>query len=184
LRSVEVEGGASANTEVGSVNDLPASPDITAGDDTPMTESDWVKFQDRVTDAANLSRAATANAVTALTSLSLAVAAAAIAISTADRRAGVWQNAALVAIAGAIFASLVLISALIVEAARATRVATTLHALYLKEYFTPNPKKKDIWPRLLESKISVNFHWKVSVPATVLAVGIIACFLTILLHFK
>jgi hypothetical protein len=165
------------------VNDLSAQRDIAGNHDDPMTESDWAVFQNRVAEVANVSRAATANVVTALTSFSLAIAAAAIAISTADHRAGVWQNPALVAIAGAMLASLVLIGSLIVEAARATRVAAQLHDLYVKEYFKPNPKKKEIWPTLQQSNISVNFHWKISVPAVLLAAGLIACVLTMAIEY-
>lgn len=101
-----------AHLELSSVNELSAPPDITGNHDDPMTKSDWAVFENRVAEVANVSRAAAGNVVTALTSFALAIAAATIAISTADRRTGVWQNPARVAIAGAMLASLVLIGSL------------------------------------------------------------------------
>jgi hypothetical protein len=148
------------------VSDIPPSP----------TESDLVEFHDRVAEAVSIARAAVADVVTALASVTVAIVGAAVTVATADLHETSLATAMLIAIGGAGLSALVIIISLTVEAIRANKYAVRWQSLYSKFYDKAEASQElptIPWQELRFARMSVGIHWKVSLPVALFLIGLL-----------
>jgi hypothetical protein len=151
--------------------------------DEYMSQADWDEFRELVADIVNVARSATANAVTALTSLTIALVGGVVTVSSSDFSKALWSEATnpadfravlwrslIFTLAGAGLAALTMMVPLMVEAVFAMSSATRLHRLYDQSRRTPLTPKKNIWPQEI-SRVSISVHWKITLPLILFAAG-------------
>jgi hypothetical protein len=115
--------------------------------------------------------------VTALSSITVAIGAAAITVATAELHTDSLARAMLFATAGAGFSALVIVVALTVEAVRTTNHARKLHTLFAEYRAKALACQKTPampWDQLEYPHMSVGVHWKVSLPVALFLTGLFA----------
>jgi hypothetical protein len=147
-----------------------------------MTPEQQHILHDRVAEAGNFAQTATTNAVTALTSVTIAIVGAAVTISTTDYHASILENGWLWLISGAGSAAFAVLIALAIEALRSMRHVAKLHRIFVacdKEGFKTN--WNDLQPDLKIAHLSVGIYWKILLPVVLFSSGLVICCVSFLL---
>lgn len=148
-----------------------------------MTPEDWNVVNDRIGEAANFARAATTNAVTALTSLTVAIVGVVITVSLGEIQLNSLKRSLLFLMCGALAAAFIMLICLTFEARRAMIHAGALHDIYDKALMGNSISKEKLRLELQFSRYSVSFFYKISLPMACLFLGIAACMASLAISF-